>query len=169
VSARDTKETVRGESSSSRLVYSVPLIAGGVLLGVPHVAGPVLDQRFHAHTFGWFLLGLAAVAPGLGLAVAARLRLGTNWSGRVTLKHGHELIVSGPYALVRHPIYTGILLALTGTALAVDRWRALIALPLVFVSLVVKLKIEERLMAKAFGKAYARYRVKVPALIPFIY
>lgn len=75
---------------------------------------------------------------------------------------------SGPYALVRHPIYTGVLLALAGTALSIDKWRALIGLLIIAAGFLRKIVIEERFMAAEFGEAYARYRDEVPALIPFL-
>lgn len=166
--ARSAKETQHEESLGSRVSHYGPFIAGGILLGTPGVLGPALEQRFHAHTFGWFVVGLAMVAAGLGFAAAARLWLGGNWSASVTLKKDHELIRSGPYALVRHPIYTGLLLALIGTAISVDRWRALIALPVLLAGVIVKIRIEERFMRERFGEAYARYRAEVKALVPFV-
>ena len=167
--ARGVKETQRRENVVSRMSYQLPLIAGGILLGWPHVLGGALEQRFHPHTFGWFALGAVLVAAGLGFSVAARLWLGGNWSANVTLKKGHELIRNGPYALVRHPIYTGLLLALLGTAVAVGKWRALFGLVLMTGAVAHKLTIEERFMREQFGEAYARYRAEVAALIPLIY
>jgi protein-S-isoprenylcysteine O-methyltransferase Ste14 len=164
-----TKQTVRSESSGSRLGYSILLVAGAIILAKPHILGPLLEQRFHAHSFGWYLVGLALLLTGLGFSVLARARLGRNWSGTVTLKQDHELIRSGPYALVRHPIYTGLLLALLGTAIVIGRWRALIALVLFLVGIMIKMRKEERFMADAFGEAYARYRAEVPALLPFLF
>ncbi len=76
------------------------------------------------------MLATVLVALGLGFSAVARAWLGGNWSAEVTLKQGHELVRDGPYALVRHPIYTGVLLALTGTAVAVGNWRAIIGLVL---------------------------------------
>ena len=168
LAARKTKETARQESTGSRLMHHVPLIAGGVLLASSHVLGQDMEGRFHAHTFGWFMVGLALVVVGLGFSVAARMRLGRNWSGTVTLKKNHELIQSGPYALVRHPIYTGLLLALIGTCVAIDRWRALIALAPLLAGILYKIGIEERFMRAQFGDTYARYCARVKALVPFV-
>ena len=168
LAARGNKETARQESAGSRMLHHAPLIAGGVLLALPHVVGPALEQRFHAHTFGWFLIGLALVVAGLGFSIAARVHLGGNWSGTVTLKKGHELVQSGPYALVRHPIYTGLLLALIGTAIAIDRWRAIAGLALLLAGIGYKITVEERFMREQFGDAYARYRGRVKALVPFV-
>lgn len=75
---------------------------------------------------------------------------------------------SGPYAYVRHPIYTGLLAALIGTALMIDKGRALVGLAFLVVAVVRKVRTEERFMAEAFGEAYARYRAEVPALVPLI-
>jgi protein-S-isoprenylcysteine O-methyltransferase Ste14 len=91
-----------------------------------------------------------------------------NWSGDVQLKRDHELIVKGPYALVRHPIYTGLLLAFVGSALAVGEWRGGLAVAIVAVSFWRKLRREEAFMRQQFGETYARYAASVPALIPFL-
>jgi protein-S-isoprenylcysteine O-methyltransferase Ste14 len=168
LAARGNKETVRQEGAGSRLLHHGPMVAGGALLAMPYVLGHDLERRFHAHTFGWFLIGLALTAAGLGFAAAARIWLGGNWSGTVTLKKGHELIQSGPYALVRHPIYAGLLLALVGTVIAIDRWRALVALAVLLAGITYKINVEERFMRDAFGEAYARYRARVKALVPFL-
>jgi protein-S-isoprenylcysteine O-methyltransferase Ste14 len=94
--------------------------------------------------------------------------LGTNWSADVTVKHDHELIEAGPYAYSRHPIYTGLVLALFGTALAVGETRALIAFVIALASLWYKMGLEERVMRRTFGAAYDAYTRRVKALIPFV-
>lgn len=168
VSAIGAKRVERSESIGSRLGHQLPMTAGAFLLGVPHIAGAALDQWFHPRTFGWFLVGLAAVAIGLAFSVVARHWLGGNWSSSVTLKEDHELIRGGPYAWVRHPIYTGMLLALLGTAIAIGEWRALLGFAILAGGLIYKIGVEEKFMAAQFGEAYARYRAEVPALIPFL-
>jgi protein-S-isoprenylcysteine O-methyltransferase Ste14 len=168
VAAGATNKTRRREGLTSRLSHYGPLILGGLLLGVPNILGSELERPFHAPTPRWLLLAIALVATGLGFSALARARLGRNWSAEVTVKHDHELVRSGPYALVRHLIYAGVLLALIGTTLMVGKWRALIGLALIVAALLRKLTIEERFMAEQFGEAYARYRAEVPALIPFL-
>jgi protein-S-isoprenylcysteine O-methyltransferase Ste14 len=168
VAARSTYETKRRESFASRLSHYGLLIAGGILLGVPNILGPSLEARFHGRTPGWLMPATVLVVLGLGFSAMARARLGSNWSAEVTVKQGHELVRDGPYSLVRHPIYTGVLLALVGTAVAVGNWRAIIGLALVVAGFVRKLTIEERFMSEQFGETYARYRAEVPALIPFV-
>ncbi len=101
--------------------------------------------------------------------VWARLHLGRNWSGTVTIKDGHELITSGPYALVRHPIYTGLLLAMLGSALALGDWRGVAAFALAAGALWRKLRVEESWMQQQFGDAYQAYSQRVAALIPFVH
>jgi protein-S-isoprenylcysteine O-methyltransferase Ste14 len=94
--------------------------------------------------------------------------LGRNWSGIVTLKENHELITQGPYNLVRHPIYTGLLVAFLGSALARGQWRGLIAVAIVFWALWRKLRLEERWMREQFGEQYVAYSKRVSALIPYV-
>ena len=168
VAARAVKQTQRSEDARSRLSYYGPLIAGAVIMAIPNILGSLLESPLVASTPVWQGLEIALVALGLGFAVWARVWLGRNWSSMVTVKQGHELIRNGPYALVRHPIYTGLSLALIGSALMLGNWRALIGLVLIVGSFLRKLRIEERFMAAEFGEAYARYRAQVPALIPFI-
>src|SRR5579864_2992148 len=104
ISARGTKPVERREDPRSRLVYTVPMLLGAVLLAVPHIAGPALDHRFFIQRrFVTFLIAVALVTAGIGFSCLARAWLGGNWSSNVTLKQDHELIRSGPYRLVRHP------------------------------------------------------------------
>lgn len=168
LAARGTKQTQRREGLRSRLSYHLVLIVGAVFMAVPHVLGPQLEGLFVARAPAWQSLAVVLVALGLAFSVAARVWLGRNWSGTVTVKQGHELIRSGPYALVRHPIYTGMLLALIGSALMLANWRALIGLALIAASILRKLRIEERFMAQQFGEDYARYRAQVAMLVPFL-
>jgi protein-S-isoprenylcysteine O-methyltransferase Ste14 len=86
----------------------------------------------------------------------------------VTVKQDHELIVNGPYALVRHPIYTGLLLAFAGTGLARGEWRGVLAVVIVFLALWRKLRLEERWMQEQFGEQYRAYKHRVAALVPFV-
>ena len=168
VAARTVKQTQRIEDARSRLSHRLPLIAGAVIMAVPYILGPRLEAVLVPRTAGWQALTIALVALGLSFAVAARVWLGRNWSSMVTVKQDHELIRSGPYALVRHPIYTGLLLALIGSALMLGNWRALIGFALIVGALLRKLRIEERFMAQQFGEAYARYRAQVAMLVPFV-
>ncbi|MBN3851783.1 isoprenylcysteine carboxylmethyltransferase family protein [Paraburkholderia sp. Ac-20340] len=166
--AQAVKTTARKEARSARTWQSIPLIVGGALVILP-------DPSFDALLPDWSHLGavqfggLALLVAGLLFSVWARLHLGTNWSVSVTLKEGHELIRSGPYALVRHPIYTGCLIALAGSAVIGETWRGALGVVLIFASLAFKVRVEESWLTGHFGDAYARYRREVAALIPGIY
>ena len=94
--------------------------------------------------------------------------LGSNWSSSVTIKRGHELITGGPYSLVRHPIYTGLLTGFLGAAIAIARVSGLVAFALVFALFWFKLRLEERWMRIQFGEVYAQYAQRVPALVPLL-
>jgi len=166
--ARNVKVTRRRESVGTFLLNRVFVIVGALLLVVPHQPFHWLNERFVPPTPPAYWLGFVIVVGGLAFAVWARLHLGRNWSGLVTVKQDHELVRSGPYSLVRHPIYTGLLLGILGTAVAIGEWRALIAFALITIGFVLKLRTEERFMSETFGEQYARYRAEVPALIPFV-
>jgi protein-S-isoprenylcysteine O-methyltransferase Ste14 len=162
------KPVRRRESAASRASHVVPLALGAALLASWRLAGRALDARFLPRGLAWFWLGTAMVVAGLAFAVAARRHLGGNWSGIVTLKQDHTLTRSGPYRVVRHPIYTGMLLAVLGTAVAEGEWRGLVAFAAVLVAFLRKVRIEEQFMLEAFGEEYARYRRQVPALLPWV-
>lgn len=169
VSAFRVKPTRRGESVGSRLGYMALIVLGAVLMTSPDLGWPWLHARFVPRTEAWFWCGAALLTAGLGFSVWARIRLGRNWSGTVTLKEDHELIRGGPYAWTRHPIYSGLLLALFGNAVAIGEWRGLVALVPMAAGIVRKMAIEERFMLDQFGEAYTRYRREVPALVPFLF
>jgi len=138
-----------------------------MLLWRDQVPGQFLNTRLYAWAPWEFWTAVVATAAGLGFAVWARIHIGRNWSGTVTLKENHELVTSGPYAMVRHPIYTGLLLAIVGSALARGDGRSVLAVVIAWLSLWRKYRIEEAWMLETFGERYAAYRRRVPALIPF--
>ncbi len=113
-------------------------------------------------------MGIVLCAAGLGLAVWARVMLGRNWGEPMSLKEGHELVTAGPYCLVRHPIYTGILLAMLGSAVAVGSGWLLI-LVAVLPYLVYSARTEEGLMMEQFPTEYPKYKKRTKALIPFVW
>jgi protein-S-isoprenylcysteine O-methyltransferase Ste14 len=122
----------------------------------------------HNALFG--TIGLALDLAGIGFAIWARLALGANWSGLVvTAKEGHELVQTGPYAIVRHPIYAGILLAMIGTALTQGRLASYIGLVAGFVAIMIRVGIEEQLMSRQFPSAYEAYRQRTRKLIPLVW
>jgi protein-S-isoprenylcysteine O-methyltransferase Ste14 len=166
--ARDVKSSVRVEPVGSRLLHIVPLSLAFYLLWTPTFRVWFLGERFLPMANWPFWTGAVLTCAGLFFAIWARNRLGRNWSGLVTVKQGHELITTGPYAIVRHPIYTGLLLAVVGSATALGEWRGVLALVLAVVSCWGKLRFEERWMREQFGEAYQSYSRRVRAIVPFL-
>ena len=166
IAAWNVKATERKESLASRLQYSLPLVVAAWLLLAQRVPGSMLNDRLVPQSPWTFWLGTFCVGCGLLFATWARAHIGRNWSGAVTVKEHHELIVSGPYAVVRHPIYTGLLFALLGTALVRDELRGLLCVPLAWLAFRLKYRLEERWMTERFGAQYGAYKQRVPALIP---
>jgi protein-S-isoprenylcysteine O-methyltransferase Ste14 len=168
IQSRGAKTSVWSESLPSRLMHVVPMMVAALLLVLPRLPLLGLDQRFLPRSAVILGLGWLTAAAGLSFTVWGRRHLAANWSAEVTLKAGHELITSGPYALVRHPIYTGLLIGFFGSALALGEWRGLVGVALLGLSQWRKLRIEEQAMRRQFGDRYLAYAQRVPALIPFV-
>lgn len=113
----------------------------------------------------WLLTGL--VALGLAFTWWARLTLGDLWSSAVTRKEAHVVVRAGPYRLVRHPIYTGLIFALLSLAVQIGRPAAVIGALLMAVGFSMKARLEERFLSAELGEAYADFRKATPMLIPF--
>ncbi len=114
-------------------------------------------------------IALVLTLAGLSLALWARFVLGKNWSGTVTLKQDHALVQSGPYRIVRHPIYSGFLLALLGTAGLRGTPGAFLGVAFIALSFRLKSLTEESFMTEQFGQQYTAYKGAVKALIPFLW
>jgi protein-S-isoprenylcysteine O-methyltransferase Ste14 len=168
--SRRVKTTSRRESTYSRLSYVIPTLLAAAVLFWPSFPFPPLDKRFlpSSEWLVWGAIGAALNVIGLLFACWARVYLGRNWSGTVTLKENHELIMTGPYGIVRHPIYTGLLTAFIGVAIARAEWRSILGVVIISWAFWRKLRIEERWMREQFGDAYETYSRRVSALVPFI-
>ncbi len=160
----------RAEGRSSRLAHILLVACSFVLLF------SLFSERLRLGPLGvsvfpkgpaLSVLGTFMAALGLSLAIWARLHLAHNWSGAVALKSDQQLVQTGPYGLVRHPIYSGLLLAVAGSALAIGKLGAAIAVPIMAAAYWRKLRIEERVLIGAFGEAYESYSRRVGALLPF--
>ncbi|AIF46549.1 isoprenylcysteine carboxyl methyltransferase [Dyella japonica A8] len=165
---RRVKDASRSEPILPRLLkYWLPL-AVAVLLISPRewLHGTWLGSRMYPESVAIALLGALLTLLGVVFACWARHVLGRNWSSVVQVKQGHELIQSGPYRWVRHPIYTGMLLAFVGTGTAIGEWRSAIAVLIVATSFWFKLRLEERWMRESFGATYVQYMQRTKALIP---
>jgi len=124
-------------------------------------------QTLHVGTAGQWL-GVGLCLAGFAFAFWARVHIGRNWGMPMSLRQGHELVTSGPYAYVRHPIYSGLMLAMIGSALAVGvLWLLLFVL--YFTYFIVSARSEEKTMLAQFPKSYPAYRRRTKMLIPFVF
>ncbi len=164
-----TKPAIRKSRLSLRVLETALVFLGFAAMGLRWFGRGWLGARFVPDAANLHLTGFILTLAGVLFACWARLTLGANWSGRPSVKAGHELIVKGPYALARHPIYTGLLLAVAGTALAVGEWRAVLGFLLILTAFVTKIRQEERLMMQTFPDAYPAYRQRVKALVPGLF
>jgi len=115
---------------------------------------------------GLAILGFAGALVGLAIALWARIHLGNYWSDKVMLRDNHQLIRSGPYAYMRHPIYSGVLLGVLGTTLIVDQWRGVLAFALLTANYTIKAKREERILAGRFDQEFRQHQSGTGFLLP---
>src|SRR5262245_33620643 len=163
------KRTVKRQSAGSRLVHTVIVaVAIWILMSADGRRGP-LGVRIIPLTAATQAVAIACNILGLSLTIWARAHLGRNWSANVTVKTEHELIRSGPYAAVRHPIYSGPSLAALGLATLNGDLLSLAATALLLLGWRIKSRIEERFMMEQFGADYVNYMHRVKALIPYIW
>jgi protein-S-isoprenylcysteine O-methyltransferase Ste14 len=156
----------RREAWTSSLPRNLVLALAGVLIFARHLPAGVLSRRFVPDLPSLWLAGVLLTGLGLALAFWARYHLGRNWSGQITLKEGHTLICTGPYRSLRHPIYSGILLALLGTALTVGLYRALLGVLLALAGFWWKARQEDAWLARAFGEQFQQQRQRTGGLLP---
>jgi protein-S-isoprenylcysteine O-methyltransferase Ste14 len=157
--------TKRGRVSWSRelRIRAVILILVIVLIRLRAFRGHGL------HSDPWRAgLGLVLFAAGLAFACWARIHIGRNWGTPMSRKDDPELVTSGPYRLVRHPIYTGILLAGIGTAVALS-WEWLIAVALAGLYFSYSAIVEERNLTEQFPDSYPAYRRSTKMMVPFVF
>src|SRR5579872_3648950 len=145
------------ESWTTAIWNRAPVLLGAVMMMGPRRLPAVLTQRLFPSGPELPAIGTILVFFGLLFAVWARVHLGGNWSGTVTVKRDHTLITSGPYRFVRHPIYTGMVVALFGTALAQGAAHGFIGTALILLGFVIKLQVEEARMRATFPRDYDDY------------
>jgi protein-S-isoprenylcysteine O-methyltransferase Ste14 len=161
-----TNRTQAQPVGASWLGYRAVMLAGSILMFVPAHG---YEGRLRLWQIGWYgaWICVALIALGIGFAWWARIHLGRLWSARITRKEDHRVVDTGPYALVRHPIYTGLLFALLATAAAKGTLWGVAGYVLMLVGLHWKARTEERwLLGELPGGAYAEYRARVPMLLP---
>jgi protein-S-isoprenylcysteine O-methyltransferase Ste14 len=148
--------------------YRAFIVAGAVFVWLGTADATPAARIWHVGYGGGFALAALTLA-GILFAWWARVQLGRLWSSDITRKQGHRIVDTGPYAFVRHPIYTGLIAALLATACAQATIDAFIGTALVACGLWLKARAEERFLAAELGsEAYDSYRRRVPMLIPFL-
>jgi protein-S-isoprenylcysteine O-methyltransferase len=163
------KRNIQEQSISSTLQHTIVLGTGVYLLFGSFSRPDWFNQPVFTVTLPIALAGLSLAICGVGLSIWARLILGENWSSSPSIKQNHALIVTGPYRVVRHPIYAGLLIALLGSALQYGLVRSFLAVLTCAVGLYLKVSVEEQFMVQRFGEAYLRYRRNVSTLVPFLF
>ncbi len=166
--AIQTKRVLRSEPVDSRYGHALTFVVAFALL---------FSRSLRIGPLGWsvvppssvsFVAGLAITLAGIGLAIWARVYLGGNWSAIVAITRGHTLVCTGPYAIVRHPIYTGLLVAMLGTAIELGALAGFVGTIVAFAAWLAKARLEESYLVDQFGADYVRYQQQVKALIPFV-
>lgn len=170
LSRNKTKKVADQEGRIKQFLYYIlPLIVAILLLGPGEWFGhSLIRENFVEHSNFVGFVGLLFCSSGTFLACWARNKLGENWSLSIQKKENHELIQSGIYGIIRHPIYTGLLMLFVGNAIIVGDYRGIIAVLIVFTSFWFKLLQEEKMLLSIFGRQFIEYQKKTKALIPYI-
>lgn len=166
ISASQSGTTKTPEAHSFRALRFLVLGTTFILLLSDWLRIGPLAGRFVPDTFGVRTSGVIITVVGVSVTVWARICLGRNWSDKVVIKEDHELIRTGPYAYMRHPIYSGVLLGVAGTALAIGEWRGVIAFALLLTTYAIKARKEERVLSGAFGAAFEEHVRRTGFLFP---
>jgi len=166
IGALRSAPTITRESLASRLGYGIFNVIGVALLFFNAVRGGAFSGAIYPGSLAVAWLGVILIGIGLAYTIWARLHLGNMWSAVVTVKAEHRIVRTGPYTITRHPIYTGLLLALLGTVLVRNTVTALIGYVLIATGLVLKVRREERMLIDHFGADYQAYQQEVPRLMP---
>jgi protein-S-isoprenylcysteine O-methyltransferase Ste14 len=159
--------TATSESRASTVVHQV-LLNGALILLIweaPGLTGWFLPRRWH------FLVAVGVIVQVgfMLLAVWARRHLGRNWSAEVRIAADHQLVRTGPYRLLRHPIYTAMLGMFLGTAIASSQYHALVGLAILALAYLRKTRLEEQILGRTFGAEYDAYRRDTWALVPMVF
>lgn len=164
------KKTVRIPNTAEQRIVSILMVISFILL----IDSPLFQAIYKVYLYqpgpviGTVGAGLAVL--GVAFAIWARVTLGRNWSGAVvTVKENHELVQTGPYAYVRHPIYSGFLAAALGTSLTLGLLNGFLGTLAMLAAFLIRVRREELLMTEIFPDQYPEYRKKTKALVPWIW
>ncbi len=167
--ARRVKAARTTESPAYRILRLLLLLITFTLLFAKWTAVGFLGRHFFSQTESLAYVGFASAVVGLAIAIWARVSLGQYWSDKIVLKIDHQLVRCGPYARMRHPIYSGVLLAVAGSALVVDEWRGVLAFLLLLTNYTVKAKREDEILAGAFSEDFVQHHKRAGFLVPRLF
>lgn len=168
ISALSSKVAKKSEPVADRLQRMAPLAVAYVLLFYQAAKFGWLDKRFIQDSSAAAVIGVALTGAGVAFAIWARWHLGANWSAIVSIREEHELIRTGPYRRVRHPIYTGMLLAIAGTALVLGEVRGLLAFAITLAAFYSKARKEEAWLTREFGDKFEAHMKQTGMFLPKI-
>ena len=163
------KQTVGSRSDARARIAVWGVLLAWLILFSGGMRRGVLAARFLPMDPAIAYVGLAITIVGLGFAVWARFAIGRNWGGLITVQQDHKLMRTGPYGIVRHPIYSGFMLATLGTAIIISEIGGLVSVALIVISWGYKAWLEESFMIEQFGAEYEDYRRDVKGLIPGVW
>jgi protein-S-isoprenylcysteine O-methyltransferase Ste14 len=166
ISALSSKVAKKSESVLARFQSMIPLVVAYSLLFYKWTSVGWLGKRFVADTSSAAVIGVALTAAGVAFAIWARWHLGANWSAVVSIREEHELIRTGPYRRIRHPIYTGMLLAMAGTALVLGELRGLLAFAITLLAFYWKARKEEVWLTREFGEKFEAHTRQTGMFLP---
>ena len=168
ISALSSKVAKKSESVLARFQRMVPLVVAYSQLFYQVTRVGWLGKRFVADTSAAAVIGVTLTTAGVAFAIWARWHLGANWSAIVSIREQHELIRTGPYRRVRHPIYTGMLLAMAGTALVLGELRGLLAFAITLFAFYWKARKEEAWLTREFGESFEAHTKQTGMFLPKI-
>jgi protein-S-isoprenylcysteine O-methyltransferase Ste14 len=166
IAARRVKAARTTESPGYRVFRLLLLTITFILLFAKWIAVGFLGHSFLPRALPLAYIGFISALAGLAIAIWARMYLGQYWSDKIVLKVDHQLVRSGPYARMRHPIYSGVLLGVAGSALLVDEWRGVLAFVVLLTNYIVKAKREDKILADAFTEGFVEHRKRAGFLLP---
>lgn len=169
IAARRVKAARTTESPIYRVFRLLLLVITFTLLFAEWTAVGFLGRHFFPQTQSLAYIGFASALAGMAIAVWARMSLGRYWSDKIVLKVDHQLVRFGPYARMRHPIYSGVLLGVAGSALVVDEWRGVLAFILLLTNYVIKAKREDKVLAEAFAQDFEEHKKCAGFLLPRLF
>jgi protein-S-isoprenylcysteine O-methyltransferase Ste14 len=166
IGAFKTRPTRHKESSISRITILLVEIAGYMLIFDSALDGGFWGKAVLPRTALLAIAGVAMTWLGIALAIWARYHLAGYWSARIAIKQDHQLIRTGPYRRLRHPIYSGLILATVGSALVIDHWRCVLGVCLVVAGYAIKARKEEAMLGEKFEDAFREHRKHTGFLFP---